>query len=113
MSGNNKYNARRVTVDGITFDSVRESERYQELKLMEQAREITWLQVHPRFEILPAFNRNDKRERPTYYEADFQYQEGDKVVVEDVKGMQTDVFRLKRKLFLFVHGTEYELRIKK
>jgi len=107
----NKYNARKVMIDGITFDSQREAARYQELKLLERAGEITWLEVHPSFELLPCFAYNGKRERATHYEADFQYQQNGKVIVEDVKGISTEAFRLKRKMFLFVHGDKYDFRI--
>lgn len=41
----NKYNNRKTTVDGIKFDSIREAERYQELKLLEEAGEISHLEL--------------------------------------------------------------------
>ena len=41
-----------------------------------------------------------KRERALYYEGDFAYTERGRWVVEDVKGVVTDVFRLKRRLFI-------------
>ena len=97
-----KYGNRKVTLDGFTFDSIAESRRYQELKLLLAAGEIAGLEIHPRYEIIPAYTRCDgKRIRATYYEADFSYWDkaASYVVVEDVKGFQTEGFRLKRKLF--------------
>ncbi|MDD3747626.1 MAG: DUF1064 domain-containing protein, partial [Anaerostipes sp.] len=42
-----KYGARKTVIDGITFDSKREAKRYQELKLLEQAGEISYLELQP------------------------------------------------------------------
>lgn len=100
-----KYGNRRTTVDGWTFDSKAEADRYRELKLLQASGAIRNLEVHPRFEIIPAFRAGDgTNHRATFYEADFQYHEwhGDHfwIVVEDVKGVQTEAFKIKRKLFL-------------
>ena len=97
----NKYNARKTSIDGITFDSQREASRYEELKLMKLAGEIQELQLQPEFLLQEAFTDNKgKRRKAIIYKADFQYIEDGTVVVEDVKGVQTDVFKLKMKLFL-------------
>jgi len=97
----NKYNARRVTMDGYTFDSQAEAARYAELKLLQAAGAIAALEVHPRFELQPAFtDRAGQQWRPIHYEADFAYLEDGQRVIEDVKGAETQVFRLKRKMFL-------------
>ena len=98
-----KYNARRVTVDGIQFDSQSEARHYGELRALEKAGEITGLVVHPRFEILPAFTDGEgRRERATVYEADFAYIDdlGRQVVIE-VKGFRTQAWVLKGKLFRY------------
>ena len=86
-----KYNARRVKDDGYVFDSQAEHRRYCQLKLLESAGEIQCLAVHPRFELLP----KEGKLRAVRYEADFSYTENGVLVVEDVKGVQTAVFRLK------------------
>ena len=102
-----KYGARRVTVDGIRFDSGMEARRYQQLQLLQRAGMIDQLEVHPRYEILPAHKHpvTGKRVRGIHYEADFRYVdiETGAPVVEDVKGHQTPVFRLKRKLVEYQH----------
>jgi len=108
-----KYHNRPAVYDGIHFDSLAECRRYQELKQLEYVGDIANLRVHPVYEIQPAFRRGGKGERKITYEADFEYAEDGKAVVEDVKGgsgTQTAVFKLKRKLFLYKYP-EIELRI--
>lgn len=117
-----KYNNKKVTIDGITFDSVKEGRRYEELKLAEEAGAIGDLERQVRFELIPAQREPDTRgarggvkkgkllERQVVYIADFVYIDlytGEKVV-EDVKGMKQgtayEVFKLKRKLMLWRYG---------
>ena len=95
-----KYNARRVRKDGYTFDSKAEARRYDVLKLLEQACELSNLEVHPKFLLQSGFTYKGKRYRPIYYIGDFAYLENGGHVVEDVKGARTRVFMLKMKLFL-------------
>jgi hypothetical protein len=96
-----KYGAVRTVVDGINFDSKKEAIRYQELKLLERAGEITELdrQVPYRCEI--------DGDLICTYKADFQYLEnGWKLVCEDVKGFRTPLFKLKKKLVQALFGVE-------
>lgn len=101
-----KYHARKTTVDGITFDSRREADRYLVLKSMEEDGAIEDLRRQVRYELVPAFDVDGKHYRPVCYVADFVYadKETGKEVVEDVKGMRTDVYRLKSKLFARRYG---------
>lgn len=94
-----KYHAKKTVVDGITFDSRKEADRYLVLKGMEEDGSIEDLRRQVRYELVPAFNVDGKHYRPVYYVADFVYVEDGKEVVEDVKGMRTDVYKLKSKLF--------------
>lgn len=105
-SGRSKYHAKKTTVDGITFDSRREADRYLVLKSMEEDGAIEDLRRQVRYELVPAFDVGDRHYRPVFYVADFVYldKETDKEVIEDVKGMRTDVYRLKRKLFARRYG---------
>lgn len=106
-----KYNAQAVVIDGIRFPSKAEGRRYRELKLLRASGDIVGLRVHPRYRLQDAFtDATGKRWRAIWYEADFEYQEDGRTVVEDVKGAETQVFRLKRKLFLYAFR-EYELRV--
>lgn len=109
-SGRSKYHAEKTVVDGITFDSKREAHRYLVLKNMEEDGSIEDLRRQVRYELIPAFDVDGKHYRPVFYVADFVYvdkETGDEVV-EDVKGMRTDVYKLKSKLF----ARRYGMRIK-
>ena len=106
----NKYRNKKVQVDMYVFDSIRESQRYKELKLLLKAGKISDLQLQPRFLLQGSFKKNGKTFRKIEYIADFQYIENGKTIVEDVKGMQTDVFKLKHKIFEKVYP-DLELRI--
>lgn len=99
-----KYHARKTTVDGITFDSRKEADRYLVLKSMEKDGLIEDLRRQVRYELVPAFDVDGRHYRPIYYVADFAYVEDGKEVVEDVKGMRTDVYKLKSKLFARRYG---------
>lgn len=103
-SGRSKYHARKTVIDGITFDSRREADRYLVLKSMEEEGLIENLRRQVRYELIPAFDVDGKHYRPVSYAADFVYVEDGKEVVEDVKGMRTDVYRLKSKLFAYRYG---------
>lgn len=81
------------------FDSIKESKRYKELKLLERAGEISNLELQPKFLLQDSFKKNGKAYRKIEYIADFYIANVGKIIVEDVKGLQTDVFKLKHKLF--------------
>ena len=81
------------------FDSAKEAQRYRELKLLERAKQISDLELQPRFLLQESFKKNGKTYRKIEYVADFKYIEKGKTKVEDVKGLQTDVFKIKHKLF--------------
>lgn len=104
----NKYHNRKVTVDGITFDSVKEASRWQELKLLERVGKITGLNRQLRIEVVP----KTKLHRARYYLADFVYfdKAQGKTVYEDVKGYRNGVayqlFTLKRDILYWRHGIE-------
>lgn len=99
-----KYHARKTTVDDIVFDSRKEADRYLVLKGMEEDGLIEDLRRQVRYELIPAFDVDGKHYRPVYYVADFVYVEDGEDVVEDVKGMRTDVYKLKSKLFARRYG---------
>lgn len=105
-NGRSKYHAKRTSVDGTTFDSRREADRYLVLKSMEENGAIEDLRRQVRYELIPAFDVDGVHYRPVFYVADFVYidKETDEEVVEDVKGMRTDVYRLKSKLFARRYG---------
>lgn len=99
----NKYNAVQVELDGITFDSKAESVRYAELKLLEREKIIKNLQVHPKFELSKkGTNIYFQPYRAVTYSPDFTYYDNENkcLVAEDVKGYATDLYKLKRSLFM-------------
>ena len=95
----NKYNNEKEVVDNITFDSRKEANRYWELKLLLRAGEISDLRLQPKFTLQEGFTKNGKRYQAIKYSGDFQYTENGKVVIEDVKGVRTEVYKIKKKLF--------------
>lgn len=123
-----KYGARKTVVDGIIFDSKKEANRYRELKLLERAGEICCLRLQVPFELIPAqyeetgdvYTKGKNKGKPkrgkciekaVTYIADFVYYNSDATVrtVEDVKGMRTPVYIIKRKLFRWRYP-DYEFR---
>lgn len=104
-----KYGNRKTTSsDGKTFDSAKEAKRYEELKLLLRSGKIKNLQLQPRFILQDKFKRDGKTYRKIEYVADFMYERDDgSVVVEDAKGMRTDVYKLKKKLFLAKYPFEF------
>ena len=95
----NKYRNKKTIVDDYIFDSIQESRRYKELKLLLKAGQIQDLELQPHFLLQESFKKNGKKYRKIEYIADFKYIENGKTIVEDVKGLQTDVFKIKHKLF--------------
>ena len=88
----NKYGNIKTEVDGIKFDSKAEARRYSELKLLEKAGEISNLELQPRYDIKIG------GKYIAHYKADFRYFTAEEAVVEDVKGVKTPIYRLKKKL---------------
>lgn len=92
----NKYRARKVNVDGICFDSQKEADYYCQLKLLLRAGEIAGFCRQPRFVITEGTDGG----AGTEYVSDFVifYPDG-KYRIVDVKGVKTEVFKLKLKSF--------------
>lgn len=102
---NSKYHSRKVTIDGITFDSRKEARRYSELLLLERTGAIQNLQRQVKYELIPAQRVDGKvAERACSYIADFVYEQNGRQIVEDTKGFKTPEYRLKKKLLLYFHG---------
>lgn len=118
-----KYGAEKTVVDGMTFDSRKEANRWCELRLLERAGEIKNLRRQVEYVLIP-----EKREPPTVgkrggvkegrviqkavkYKADFVYEDKEgKTIVEDVKGYKGGgayaVFVIKKKLMCQVFGID-------
>jgi len=95
----------KVEIDGITFMSPGEAERYLELYIMLKQGTVKHITLQPKFELQPKFRKNGVLYRPIHYIADFQIEYSDGwVEIEDVKGWggyTTPDFKLKRKMFEF------------
>lgn len=103
LPGASKYGNKKAERDGMSFDSIAEAERYDELCLLERAGDIHKLETQV------SYTLTVKGVKICDYIADFRYRQGGQVVVEDVKGVRTPVYAIKRKLMLAVHGiTIYE-----
>ena len=104
----NKFHNTKTTVDGITFDSIKESRRYAELKLLEKGRKIKNLQRQVKYVLIPAEKNEEGKtvERELSYIADFVYEEDGKRIVEDVKGYRTQVYKIKRRLMKYIYGID-------
>ncbi len=92
-----KYGSSKITIDGIVFDSQAEATRYGELLMLQRAGKIKGLELQPRFTVWESKSTGEK----IVYVADFAYLDIDHIfeVVEDVKGVETPVYKLKRKMF--------------
>ena len=113
----NKYSNKKVVVDGVTFDSKREANRYQELLFLERVGEIKNLKTQVKYTLIPsqfekvwnprkkAYEKGKCLERECSYIADFVYVDikSGEIVVEDTKGFKTKDYIIKRKLMLYVH----------
>lgn len=96
-----KYHAKKVKDGGYTFDSQAEHRRWKELWLLQMAGQISGLAVHPVFHLMV------NGERVGNYIGDFLYYLPDNTrVVEDVKGVLTPIYRLKKKLMKAIHGID-------
>lgn len=104
----NKYHNKKIIYDGIKFDSIKEKNRYIELKLLERAGLIKNLQLQYEFELQPAFILNKKKIRKISYIADFYYfdNELNDFIIEDTKGMRTEVYKIKKKMFEYKYKKE-------
>lgn len=112
MARRSKYNAKKKVVDGHLFHSTKEAERYCELKLFLKAGLIRNLVLQPRFLLQDEFfDKNGVKHKKIEYVADFMYiDKCGKTIVEDVKGVLTDVYKLKKKMFLKKYDNQYDFR---
>jgi hypothetical protein len=97
----NKYKNEKVTIDGITFDSIAEGNRYAELKLLQRQGIIKDLELQPEYLLQDSFTKDGIKHREIKYIADFRYivVATGELKIEDTKGCKTKEYRLKKKLF--------------
>lgn len=114
-----KYHSAKCRFNEMTFDSKKELSRYIQLSQLERVgtiqnlqRQVKYILIPTQFEYCEKYGKNGNRlkdgkktiERECAYIADFVYTENGKLIVEDVKGIKTKDYVIKRKLMLYVHG---------
>ena len=105
-----KYRNTKIEVGGIKYDSKAELARHLKLKEMERDGLIRCLETQVKYTLLPAVQYEGERKKAAMkYIADFTYWQGDKHVIEDVKGMPTPVFNVKRHMMKALHGLEVKI----
>ena len=110
MRNRSKYHSKKVIIDGIKFDSKKESEEYLRLKVLEKQGLIKDLELQKEYLLQDKFVINGKTRRKITYRADFVYYDvrEKKQHVIDVKGFRTELYKLKKKLFEYKYGVEIE-----
>lgn len=113
MTRKRKFNAHKIALDGLQFDSAAEARVWQELLIMERAGLITDLERQCPYVLAPSVKLHGeaRAKPPVRYFVDFRYKEvsSGKWHLIDVKGMDTPVSRLKRHLMKTVHGLDVRL----
>lgn len=97
-----KYKAIRTN----GYDSKKEAARASQLQILHAAGAISKLEEKVSFELLP----KDELGRAVRYICDFRYfdPQTNATVVEDVKGIRTPVYKLKRRLMFAKHGIKIQ-----
>lgn len=94
-----KYHSTKTTVNGITFDSQKEARRYSELLILFESGKISDLRLQVNFTLQEGFTTHDgKRIKPIVYKADFAYCLDGQFIIEDVKGVKTKEYLMKKKM---------------
>lgn len=122
MIKRSKYGNRKVTIEGINFDSEREAKRYLILKEHQNKGDISDLKLQVVYELIPAIKelktvvlktktiqKEVTIQQAITYRCDFTYIKDKKLIVEDVKispKMLPPEYKLKKKLLRYVHGID-------
>ena len=106
-----KYGNKKTQMHGLMFDSKAEAARYAQLIILERTGKIKGLERQVAYKLAPSvkFEGATRKTPALRYVADFAYWEGDKRIIEDVKGVQTPLFKAKRHLMKTVLGLEVRL----
>jgi hypothetical protein len=98
-----KYKNKKIMCDGHKFDSIKEKNWYLKYKHMVELGIIKDLELQPKFILQETFKYEGKINRMITYSADFRFYDiaTKRIIVVDVKGFKTEVYKIKRKLFLF------------
>lgn len=109
-----KYGNRKTSVAGKVCDSKLEADRYQELLLLQKAKQISDLELHKEFRLELPHQKTGLPHLICKYEADFAYKDKfGKIVVEDTKGVVSPLFKIKKELMLCIHGIDVRVLYRK
>ncbi|MGP4715293.1 DUF1064 domain-containing protein [Psychrobacter sp. T6-6] len=113
MAKQSKYKNKEIVIDGVNFKSIKEGNRYIELKTLQRDGKIKQLQLQPKFTLIESVKfKGSSRAKPAIrYFADFSYIDCKTglTFVEDVKSVITKkspVYRIKKHMMLAIHGIE-------
>lgn len=110
MTTATKYGSKKVELDGYIFDSKIEARYYQQLKWLKEHNEILFFRIQPKYLLQEAFQKGNKKYRKIEYIADFEIHHKDgSIEVIDVKGMETEAFKVKKKLFEYKYPQRLSL----
>ena len=101
-----KYGNQKTIIDNIKFDSKAEAKRYTELLILQKSGIISDLKMQTPFIIAQACAINGRKRPPMKYLADFTYLLDGRLIIEDVKGKETEGYRIKRHLMKSVLNLE-------
>jgi len=101
-----KYHNVKVEYDGYKFDSKHERDTYMILKDRQCKGEISELRLQVPFILQDGYKLGNKKQQAITYIADFTYYEDKKFRVVDAKGILTDVYKIKKKLFEYKYQIE-------
>ena len=104
----NKYRNKKIVIDNIKFDSKKEGNYYTKLKLMQNAGLIWNLELQKKYILQASFTFNGKKIREISYYPDFVYEDKEGTHVIDTKGYRTEVYKIKKKLFIKKYGIDIE-----
>lgn len=105
-----KYSNTKCEQDGFKFDSLREKRRYEQLAMMQEGGAISALELQVVFVLAPAVTIAGRKRPPLRYVADFVYEQDGTRVIEDVKGVVTEGYRIKRHLMAVLGHSIVEIR---
>ncbi|EPS49023.1 DUF1064 domain-containing protein [Clostridium botulinum] len=95
-----KYGAKKIVIDGYTFDSKDEGKYYEYLKKLKSQNKILNFELQPKYELQPSFKKYGKTHRAITYAPDFliYHLDGSEELI-DVKGTETQQGNMRRKMF--------------
>ena len=103
MARKNKYNAKKVKLDGFTFDSQLEAKHYWKLREAQKSGKISDLKIHPKYPIII------NKQKICDVVLDFEYIQDAQTHYVDVKGFYTSESKLRHKLLKAVYGHNIEI----